>query len=249
MTNTYQKHRFFSFLAYPESMPKDWKEQLELSGVKALAILHDRDLSDDPEKRKGGELKKAHYHILVDYGAATTMRKMCSFAEKIGGTKHVEALVHPDMYAKYLIHDGWPEKFQYLPEDVLEFGGANYEEMSKSSEDRKSSEGTDVLDLVERLGINGYIPLLKAARDERPDLVGFIVHNTYFCKEILIDRARRQSMNAEMPVPANRNRRPEESHKDTIRGNRATNSGEPDYSKYGLTQITVDDILGDEKER
>lgn len=185
MSNTADKYRYFAFLAYPESMPGDWKERLALSGVRALAVLHDSDLSDDPVKRAAGVLKKAHWHIEVDYGATTTRRRMESFALEIGGAKHVEVLVRPESYARYLIHDGYPDKHQYSPSDVLEFGGAVYEEMRVGADERVASAGLEVLRLAEREGIRGYIPLLKAARSESPELVNFIVKNTYFCKEVV----------------------------------------------------------------
>ena len=38
------KARYFTFLLYPESIPADWKQRLELIGVPiAISPLHDRD--------------------------------------------------------------------------------------------------------------------------------------------------------------------------------------------------------------
>ena len=41
------KARYFTFLLYPESIPTDWKRQLELIGVPiAISPLHNKDKSN-----------------------------------------------------------------------------------------------------------------------------------------------------------------------------------------------------------
>lgn len=55
------KARYFTFLLYPESIPADWKQRLELIGVPiAISPLHDKDKSS----AKGQIYKKAHYHVV-----------------------------------------------------------------------------------------------------------------------------------------------------------------------------------------
>ncbi|MBU7131387.1 replication protein, partial [Staphylococcus aureus] len=44
---TTDKARYFTFLLYPESIPEDWKMQLELIGIPmAISPLHDKDKSN-----------------------------------------------------------------------------------------------------------------------------------------------------------------------------------------------------------
>ena len=58
---TKEKARYFTFLLYPESIPNDWLEKLELLGVSiAVSPLHDKDLSNVA----GQKYKKAHYHVI-----------------------------------------------------------------------------------------------------------------------------------------------------------------------------------------
>ena len=46
-----EKARYFTFLLYPESIPNDWIDNLELIGVPiAISPLHDKDLSDVEDK-------------------------------------------------------------------------------------------------------------------------------------------------------------------------------------------------------
>lgn len=55
------KARYFTFLLYPESIPKDWDTLLETIGVPmAISPLHDKDKSIV----EGQEYKKAHYHVI-----------------------------------------------------------------------------------------------------------------------------------------------------------------------------------------
>lgn len=55
------KARYFTFLLYPESIPENWKERLELIGLPiAISPLHDKDVSDVD----GQKYKKAHYHVV-----------------------------------------------------------------------------------------------------------------------------------------------------------------------------------------
>jgi len=55
------KARYFTFLLYPESIPKDWDTLLEMIGVPiAVSPLHDKDKSIV----EGQKYKKAHYHVI-----------------------------------------------------------------------------------------------------------------------------------------------------------------------------------------
>lgn len=52
-----EKSRYFGFLLYPENLPVDWEERLEMIGIPiAISPLHNLDIS------KTGGYKKAHYH-------------------------------------------------------------------------------------------------------------------------------------------------------------------------------------------
>lgn len=57
---TKEKARYFTFLLYPESIPNNWKMQLELLDIPmAISPLHDKDID-----KKNGGFKKAHYHVI-----------------------------------------------------------------------------------------------------------------------------------------------------------------------------------------
>ena len=56
-----EKSRYFTFILYPESIPTNWIQQLELLDVPmAISPLHDKDLSNVEDQK----YKKAHYHVI-----------------------------------------------------------------------------------------------------------------------------------------------------------------------------------------
>lgn len=58
-------------MLYPESIPNDWNQRLELMGVPiAISPLHDRDKSNV----EGQTYKKAHYHVV--YVAKILLRRI-----------------------------------------------------------------------------------------------------------------------------------------------------------------------------
>ena len=62
-----QKARYWSFVAYPESLPSDWKDTLTRTGLPiAISPLHDKDINPN------GEAKKAHYHVILCFDGPTT---------------------------------------------------------------------------------------------------------------------------------------------------------------------------------
>ena len=127
--NNSVKKRNWAFVAYPESLPEDWKEQLKLSGLQgAISPLHDKDVNPD------GEHKKAHYHIIVIYGAPTTYNNVLNFTQKLNATIP-QALENVRGMYRYFSHKDNPEKYQYDDKDIECFNGFNiqdYVELTKS---------------------------------------------------------------------------------------------------------------------
>lgn len=81
-----EKSRYFTFLIYPESVPEDWKERLELLDVPiAISPLHDKDLSSV----KGQEYKKAHYHVLYVANNPVTADSVRVKIKRVLGDKSV----------------------------------------------------------------------------------------------------------------------------------------------------------------
>nr|CRY95759.1 hypothetical protein [uncultured prokaryote] len=127
------KKRHWAFVAYPESLPKDWIDQLKLSGLKvAISPLHDRDINPT------GEPKKPHYHVIISYEGPTTFNNVKGFTDSLNATIP-QALEQVQGYYRYLTHEDNPEKAHYSKADIQTLNGFNirdFVEMTKSEVNR-----------------------------------------------------------------------------------------------------------------
>ena len=113
--------RNFATVVYPDSAPADWKEKLDQLHVAAfISPLHDKDVNPN------GELKKAHYHVLVVFeGPKDYDTQVKPIFDEIGAVGR-EIVNSARGYARYLCHLDNPEKATYSPSEVLCMGGADY---------------------------------------------------------------------------------------------------------------------------
>lgn len=174
------KSRYWTFIAYPESVEKNWIDILEETGLQfAVSPLHDKDIEKclTPEDFKKENLieingdkyyyKKAHWHILVMYEGPKTYKSFKEeVCDKVKGTipKKVESV--RGMYA-YLTHKNNPEKAQYKQEDIREYNDFRLEltttettiikkKICQIIQNLKIKEYCDLLDYFEDIGDNDY---------------------------------------------------------------------------------------------
>lgn len=113
-----KRTRNWVFVLYPESAPVDWKEKLKEQMVSfVVSPIHDCDVSDD----NTGELKKAHYHIMLCFDSV----KAFSQVEKI--TKMLNCPIPQVVNSykgtiRYMIHKDDPKKYQYNIADIEVYG-------------------------------------------------------------------------------------------------------------------------------
>lgn len=123
------KKRNWAFILYPESAPDDWREILQQSGLQvAISPLHDRDLNPD------GEIKKAHYHIIICYSGPTSYNVVKALTDRLN-CPIPQALEQVRGYYRYFTHKDNPEKYQYSELDIQSINGfsiRDFVELSKS---------------------------------------------------------------------------------------------------------------------
>lgn len=123
------KKRHWAFVAYPESLPADWIDQLKQTGLKvAISPLHDRDTNPT------GEPKKPHYHVIVSYEGPTTYSNVEKLTLRLN-QPIPQPLEQVRGYYRYLTHMDNPEKAQYAPSEIQALNGfdiGDFVEMSKS---------------------------------------------------------------------------------------------------------------------
>ena len=112
------KGRNWAFVVYPESLPSNWEEIITQTGLPmAFSPLHDKDTNP------GGEVKKAHYHVICYYENPTTSRAVKEYVtDKLNGTIPIKLESMVGMY-RYHLHLDNPEKYQYDDRDRKFFNG------------------------------------------------------------------------------------------------------------------------------
>lgn len=159
LKTTKNKKRNWAFVAYPESLPNAWIEQLQQSGLQcAISPLHDKDYNAD------GSLKKAHYHVILCYSGPTSFNVVCKLVCEQLGQPIPQALEQIRGYYRYFTHKDNPEKAQYNESGIKFINGFNindYVELTKSEivkiksniqtiiKDNQIYEYSDLLDFLQ----------------------------------------------------------------------------------------------------
>lgn len=168
MANTVKKSRGWLTVVYPESAPADWVDLLAQHGVQALVSpLHQYDTNAD------GEVKKAHYHVILLWDGPTTQDNARGYVDLISG---VGCLPMASLRgaARYLCHLDNPEKYQYSKDDVRILGGLDYDEIINSASDDMLTL-YEIFDWIDEHFVVSYRQLLIYARRERPDWAKLIL--------------------------------------------------------------------------
>ena len=154
--------RNYATVVYPESASTDWLEKLSELHVPAfVSPLHDKDVNPT------GESKKAHYHVMIMFEGVKTLDQAREAVGSFGGVG-CETVNSQRGYARYLCHLDNPEKYQYSPEDVRSFGGADYIASIGLPTDKYKAIG-EMLDYCCTEGIYDFATLLEYARAEHYD--------------------------------------------------------------------------------
>lgn len=146
------KKRYWAFVLYPESAPADWRDILQLKGlVCAISPLHDKDLNAT------GESKKAHYHIILAFGATTTYNNVKNITELLNCPIPIP-LESCRGYYRYFTHKDNPEKYQYKESEITTINGFDVTSMLSTSE--ISNLMIEIQKLIQEMHINEYCVLM-----------------------------------------------------------------------------------------
>lgn len=177
--STNGRTRNYACIVYPESAPEGWQSILSEQFVPAfISPLHDKDINPT------GELKKAHYHVIIMFDSVKTSEQAKVIFDKIGG---VGCAVVQSLrgYARYLCHLDNPDKVQYNQDEVQALCGADYNGTIGLAIDKYKAIG-EMIDYCEETGLYSYSDLLKYARNERFDWFRVLCDNgTLVIKEYL----------------------------------------------------------------
>ncbi len=153
------KGRSWAFVMYPESMPLNWFELLEQTGLPfAISPLHDKDINPT------GEEKKPHYHVICQYGNPTTQKNVkdnvCSL---VNATIPIKLESIKGMY-RYHLHLDNPEKYQYDDRDRIFINGFDVSSVNALTQTEVDKITTNILAFIDDNNITEYCDLLYQFR-------------------------------------------------------------------------------------
>lgn len=164
------KKRNWAFVAYPESMPKNWIEILQETGAPiAISPLHDKD--KDPDEKE----KKAHYHFIICYSGPTSFNVVKRLTDRLNAPIPI-ALEQVRGYYRYFTHKDNPEKYQYNEKDIKCLNGfaiSDFIELTRSEiskikqeirsiiRDNSLVEYSELMDFLDILGNSQYIEIAE----------------------------------------------------------------------------------------
>lgn len=153
------RSRNFVAVLYPEDETHAaCMEKLTSGGYNFAAILHDKDVYEDGENK--GEIKKAHWHIVVRFKNAVWST---AISKELGITSnYLENCRDVDSALLYLVHYHNPEKFQY--EYELVFGPLAVKLATLLVDTDEGTRALQIHDIIMNSpGPIGYSELLKKA--------------------------------------------------------------------------------------
>lgn len=176
--------RNYATVVYPDSenTPADWVNVLAEQCIPAfVSPLHDEDTNPD------GEIKKAHYHVMLCYEGPKTKEQAKDVFALIGGVG-CETVQSLRGYARYLCHLDNPEKHQYSPEDVVCLSGSDYFAAINLPTDKYKAL-REMMSYCREHDIDAFADLLDYASEYRMDWFRVLCDNgTVVMKEYLKSR-------------------------------------------------------------
>lgn len=155
--NANNRTRNWTFIVYPESAPENWREILQEQHINfAVSPCHDKDVNPT------GELKKAHYHVLLAFDSVKSYSQVLDITTSLNATipQKVESVVG---LIRYFVHIDNPEKYQYDMKDIFVFGAIDIIKPFETANARYEAIG-EMLDYIDDNDITEFSDLFKYAR-------------------------------------------------------------------------------------
>lgn len=161
-----QKFRNYAFIVYPESMCDDFFDKLaNLMLPCFVSPLHDSDVKDD------GEIKKAHYHIIIRYSNPVSISHAVKDLLTLDVNQPPEVVKSLRAYARYLCHLDQSDKAQYNIDDVRQINCSDYYDVCKLDSSLDVMAQMDAIeDLIDDNDIISYRFLCRLIRKHYPEL-------------------------------------------------------------------------------
>jgi len=156
--------RLWTFVAYPESAPENWRGILDSEHIPWIeSPLHEGEMNPDNETEK-----KAHWHILLLFDGKKSYDFILDITKKIKATipqpcKNAKGLV------RYMAHLDNPEKKKYSTSDIIGHGGADPQQYLKATGAARYELIREMQYWIRKNGCTEMLTLLDYAAEVRFD--------------------------------------------------------------------------------
>lgn len=181
--NVNVRARYWTFILYPESAPEDWFNWLEGKGVSAvISPCHNKDVN-----KKTGELKKAHYHILLMFSGKKSYTQIKAVTDELNATRPETLIGDPNSMVQYFLHIGKPGKHLYPKSELRTIGTVDLDRLLKPT---TVADKNKVLDEIFNYIVNKKVDnlmLLEGAfrKIGRADLLQGLRDNSAYVSRLL----------------------------------------------------------------
>ena len=161
--NKESRTRNWMIVVYPDSAPSNWRDVLDELHIEWVeSPLHEFDTNAN------GEVKKAHWHVLLMFGGVKTYEQVCECIVSLNCP--IPQRCHSAKGAvRYMAHLDNPEKHQYPVSEILSHGGVDLAELLRPSSSERYTIIRDMCDFIRENQITEFQDLMDYAMAERFD--------------------------------------------------------------------------------
>lgn len=152
--------RNWMVVVYPESAPENWREYMDELQIEWVeSPLHEFDTNAT------GEVKKAHWHLLLMFGGVKTYEQVLEVVQPLNCPAPQKCLSVKGC-VRYMVHLDNPEKHQYSVSDIKAHGGVDLADLLRPNSSERYALINDMFDYVKDNGIVEFQDLVDYARHE-----------------------------------------------------------------------------------
>ncbi|MBZ5983530.1 replication protein [Leuconostoc gelidum subsp. gasicomitatum] len=175
------KGRDWTFIVYPESAPISWREILNDTHLRWVeSPLHDKDINSD------GEIKKAHWHILLTYDGPVNIVAVKKITDKLNAPVP-QKISSAKGLVRYMIHLDNPEKFQYSRSDIKGHNGADVASYFELTATNKLMIMKDIVRYIYENEVDNYSDFLMHCIENKDDWFDVAINSNTIAINKMID--------------------------------------------------------------
>lgn len=158
--------RGYAFVLYPESAPEHWRSIIDDWHVPwAESPLHDKDVNPGT-----GEVKKPHWHILLNFDSVKSYDQVKELLSQLGDGATIPVKLNSVKgMLRYFCHMDNPEKYQYPRELIIGHGGLDVDDLLRPSASARYEFIKEMCYYISEFNITEFYELIDYAMVEKAE--------------------------------------------------------------------------------